>query len=349
MVEWLLRILGARQQRGSWKKPWSGRHRRLVLGVGGLLALGVVLSACGAATVSKVKPKKEFTVAFVPGVAHNSFYLSMEAPAKAEAAKLGIRLIWEAPATFSVEAEVPLLETLLSEHPNVLILTPDDPVALKAPVQEFISAGIPVITVDTTLADSSILLSRITSDGYEGGILAAQAIGKRCGDKGTTFAMGSNTSTTTQVQRANGFLKEMQKYPGMTVLPVQYDQHSSPIAASITAALLTSHPGMCGIFGTNNTAAEGIASAVLAAGLEKKVMIVGFDAGPGEVALLKGGVISTLIIQRPALEAVTAVQYAYDYLTGQRSKIRRSVDLNNVVATTADARSASIEKYYYGA
>jgi ribose transport system substrate-binding protein len=242
---------------------------------------------------------------------------------------------------------VPILQTLLAEHPSALIVTPDDPVALKAPIESFIQAGIPVITVDTELADSSIVTSQITSDGYQGGTLAADATAKSCGDKGTVFVMEADTTTTTLVLRGNGFLTEMKKYPGITVLPVQYDHHSIPTASSIASALLTSHPDICGIFATNNTAAEGISSALLEAGLSGKVFLVGFDAGPTEVSLLKGGTISELIIQQPALEATTAVQYAYDYLTGQKSKIQHTVELKNVVATHADANSPSIEKYYY--
>lgn len=321
-------------------------HRRVVAAAAGLAALGLIVSACGSPAVTKAK--KQFTVAFVPGVAHNDFYQTMKPAAEAEAHKLGIKLIWQAPATFSVEAEVPLLQTLLAEHPDVLIVTPDDPIALKTPLEDFISAGIPVITVDTTLADTSILLSHITSDGYQGGELAAKKIAAFCGGKGTTFAMGASTSVTTLVERANGFLHEMTKYPSMKVLPVQYDQHSIPTAESITAALLTAHPHICGVFGTNNDAAEGAGPAIETAGLAKKVDLVGFDAGPKEVAMLKSGVISTLIIQRPALEATIAVQYAYDYLTGHKSKIQHSVALSNVVATTADATSPAITKYYYG-
>lgn len=330
----------------------TGQCRKSIIPmVAGLLAVVLSAAACSSTSTSHVKSAsssaKGKTIAFVPGVARNSFYETMKAPAQEEASKLGMKLIWQAPSSFSVSAETPLLETILAEHPSVLIVTPDDPIAMKGPIEKFIHAGIPVITVDTTLDDTKILLSHITSDGYQGGELAAKEIASGCHDAGTTFAMGSSTNVTTLVERANGYLHEMKKYPNMKVLPVQYDNHSIANAGAITASLLTSHPHICGIFGTNNHAAEGIGPTLVR--LHKTdVKLVGFDAGPTEVSLLQSGVIETLIIQRPAEEARLAVEYAYDWLVGKRRLIKHSVALPNVIATTADSHSPTITKYYYG-
>ncbi len=75
--------------------------------------------------------------------------------------------------------------------------------------------------------------------------------------------------------------------------------------------------------------------------------MAGYDAEPLEVNLLKQGVINILVIQNPAMEGSLAVQYAYDALTGHKSAIKKSVLLPNVVATTANASSPMISKYYY--
>ena len=53
------------------------------------------------------------------------------------------------------------------------------------------------------------------------------------------------------------------------------------------------------------------------------------------------------MIQNAAEEGSLAVQYAYDYLTGNRSLIKKSVLLPNVVATTATADSPTVTPYYY--
>ena len=52
-----------------------------------------------------------------------------------------------------------------------------------------------------------------------------------------------------------------------------------------------------------------------------KVLVVGFDASPTEVALLKSGGINATIAQPAAEEGADAAQFAYDKLTGDTSGI----------------------------
>jgi ribose transport system substrate-binding protein len=93
--------------------------------------------------------------------------------------------------------------------------------------------------------------------------------------------------------------------------------------------------------------AEGVAKGVDAAGMKGKVFVAGYDAEPVQVALLKSGVINILVIQNPAEEGSLAVQYAYDFLTGHKSLIKKSVFLPNLVATTANASNPKITQYFY--
>ena len=57
-------------------------------------------------------------------------------------------------------------------------MDPTDPIAVTSVLKEFVAAGIPVISLDTTINDSSILVSRITSDNTQGGAAAADACAK---------------------------------------------------------------------------------------------------------------------------------------------------------------------------
>ena len=90
------------------------------------------------------------------------------------------------------------------------------------------------------------------------------------------------------------------------------------IAAAKTKAALQKNPDLKGVFGTNLFSAEGAASGVREAGA--KVKIVGFDAGPKQVADLKEGTVQALIAQRPADIGAQGVQQAYAALTGKPTK-----------------------------
>ena len=152
--------------------------------------------------------------------------------------------------------------------------------------------------------------------------------------------------STTDLRQA-GFLAEMKKYPNMQVVASDYDNDLLTTAEALSRSLILSHPKMVGIFGTNLYSAQGAGQGVAAAHEKGKVYVAGYDAEPAEITLLRQGIINILVIQNPAAEGALAVQDAYWALTGQKSLIKKSVLLPNVVATSANMNNPSISKYFY--
>jgi len=75
--------------------------------------------------------------------------------------------------------------------------------------------------------------------------------------------------------------------------------------------------------------------------------VVGFDASPTEVALLKKGQVSALVAQQAGTEGADAAQFAYDKLTGKSSAIQASVQLPDVLLTKSNVSQPSFAKYAY--
>lgn len=321
----------------------SGATRRAVgstLGI--VLALGVSHGALAAPASSKT-----LTIALVPGIVNDPFYITMEQGAMAEAKKLGVKLIWEGGNTFSPTTQIPVLQELLAEHPNALLVAPTSQKALVNPIKEYRAAHIPIITVDTTIKDHKLLVSRITCNSFEGGEDAAKTIAKAAHDKGDVAVINFEPGVSTAEERQKGFLAQIKKYPHMQVVAVEYDNNSPTKAFTQAQLIMLRHPHLVGIFGTNLFSAEGAGKAVAGSGKKGKVDVVGYDAEPDEVDLLKNGTISALIVQQPAKEGRLAVKYAYDVLTKQGVKIPKSVKIPNVIATTQNAADPAISKYFY--
>ena len=142
-------------------------------------------------------------------------------------------------------------------------------------------------------------------------------------------------------------IAEMKKYKNMTIVATEYDDDSPTKAFTQAQLLLLKYPHLKGIFATNVFSGEGVGKAVVSSGKKGRVDVVGYDAEPQEVKLLKQGVITTLIMQRPAEEGRLAVEYAHDILTGHASKVPASKELANVVATTKTASNPDVAKYFY--
>jgi ribose transport system substrate-binding protein len=289
----------------------------------------------------------KYTVALVPGDSTDPFYLSMESAASAEAAKLGMGFIWQGAATFSPEDQQPVLAALLARHPSALIVAPTDPAALTGTLAQFHSAGIPIVTVDTTITETSILTSRITSDNTQGGSAAADACATAMKGSGSAAVIYTTPGTTTTNARGQGFIAEMKaKHPTVTVY-TEYDNNSESTATSQVSSLLLAHSNLKCVFGTNDYAAEGAATAIQGAHDQSTVTIAGYDAEPQLVSLLKSHTISIIIAQKPADEAQLAVEYAYDALTGKTANVQASVQLPNVTMTQANIGEPGISQWIY--
>jgi ABC-type sugar transport system substrate-binding protein len=72
--------------------------------------------------------------------------------------------------------------------------------------------------------------------------------------------------------------------------------------------------------------------------------VVGWDASPAEVSLLKKGTLSATVAQQAAQEGAMAAQYGHDKLTGKTSAITFHLSLP-VLLTSANVSQES--KYYY--
>jgi ribose transport system substrate-binding protein len=321
-----------------------------------LAVTALAVAACSSAPASTggghstppASKASHFTIAYVPGATGVAFYDTLLSGMKAKAKALGMSVIYQGSPDFAPSAQTPVVDAVCTKHPSVLIVSPTDPTAMAPAINTCLSAGIPVITVDTGLTDTSKLTSAITNNNDSGGKAAAQYVGKALGGKGQVALMSLSPTATTQVERIQSFAREIKAaFPHITVLPVQYTAQATSSSETTARSILSAHPVVKAFFGSAEPNAEGVAAALKALGDTGKVINVGFDASPTEVGLLKSGGINATVAQPAAQEGADAAQFAYDKLTGRTSAITGSVQLPDVLITSQDAKLASFVKYFY--
>jgi ribose transport system substrate-binding protein len=287
------------------------------------------------------------TIAFGPGIDPEGYFISMNAGIQTEAKKLGgYNIILQGSPQYSPETQVPILQALLTKHLDAAIVAPTDVTALDPTLNQYKQDGIPLFLGDAGVADASLPVAVVQTDNYEGGVAAADAMAKAIGDHGTvaieSFVPGSGSGAP----RVSGFQAEMKKYPGITVLPVQYGKSDLSLAASQVGAELTAHPDLAGVFGANDASALGAGEAVHGAG--RKVVVVAYDADPDEVKNLKSGLFDILIAQHPYDEGVILMQEINDYFHGKKSAIKPMTRTPVTVVTRANMNDPSVAGYLYG-
>ncbi len=307
-------------------------RRRPIIGLLGLLLIGSFgLSACGSPTVAK----KPITIAFIPSLATDPFFISMQYGAQQEAKKLGVKLIWTGAGVYSPSAQLPYVDAVLAEHPSALILVPTDPKALIPPVEQARAAHIPVINVDTVIANTSLLASHITGDNVGGGKLAVKLLAQALGGKGQIYLMNGTPGATTEILRAQGVHTELKNYPGVQLVGTQYSEDQPSLAETEIRAVVTRYPNLGGVFAVDDTTAEGVIAGLAADGASKRVKLVAYDAEPAEVAALKNGTLLATVAQRPGVEGALAVLYAYDEVTHKTAAVVHSVIVADILLTAS--------------
>ena len=166
------------------RRPRSRRRQSATVGTGA--------SAAG----------KHYTIAYVPGATGVAFYDTLVAGMKTKAATLGMSVLYQGSPNFAPAAQTPIVDAVCTEHPNALVVSPTDPVAMAPAIDTCLNAGIPVITVDTGLSNTSKLTSEIT---HRQRLRAARSrrttSARRSAARAQVALLSLSPTATTQVER----------------------------------------------------------------------------------------------------------------------------------------------------
>jgi ribose transport system substrate-binding protein len=297
------------------------------------LAIAAAALACafgGQAHADAAHP----VIALLPGVT-DPFYFTMHRGAEKAAKEENVELLFQVPKAWNTTEQVPILKALIAKHPDVLLVSPVDKQQLIGPLKEAFDAGIKVITVDTYIGDghyqtgkgdADFPLSYIASDNLEGGRVAARALAKAIGDKGTVYCENNKPGISSTDARAEGFVDEMKKHPNIKVLQTLYNEDDANKAASHIAAVLARNPDLAGVFAANTFSGAGAAQGVKSAGKQGAIKVVVFDAIPGIDRDLKSGLVDIAIAQRPDDIGYFGVKYAVEALRGKKIPVYKGTD-----------------------
>jgi ABC-type sugar transport system substrate-binding protein len=310
-----------------------------------VLGLAVSLSACGSSGSGSSSGKK--TEELIVGTKSDDFYVTMECGAEREAKKLGISLTVTGPASFSIPEQKPLIDTAAVTKPDALLVAPTDSAALDPDLIRVQHGGTKIIFVDTSSSDMSIGLSRISSNNYYGGQLAADSLGKLIGGKGTVAVISVAQGVSTTDARVAGFEAEMKsKFPAVKLLPEQNDDADSvTTASSFIEGDITANPSLAGAFAANVITAQGTASGIAHARKTGKVKLATFDADPTQMSMMHSGTIQLAIAQEPALEGADAVEQGLNAIEGK--KVTKMIATPLIAITPANDNSPSVKPYIY--
>jgi len=299
--------------------------------------------------------QKKYTIALIPGLTTDGFYITMNKGAKEAADKLGVEYIFQGAPEFNPTLQIPVLNAVIARKPDAILIAPTDKQQLIAPLKRAADAGIKIITVDTFIGengqyqtgkgDADFPLSYVASDNVEGGRVAARALAAAIGNKGKVYVSNVKPGISTTDQREQGFKEEMKKFPNITVLETQFNDNDANKAASQLAAVLARNSDLAGVFGANLFSAVGASTGVKTSNKRGVINVVAFDCPESIINDIKTGDIDIAICQKPFEMGSVGVQYAVDVLNGKKVPARYGTGYTVISKSNVDSAEAKAAVY----
>jgi len=271
-----------------------------------------------------------------------NFWLKVKAGAEAAGRDLGVEVIWKGPQSeLDIAGQIGMVEDYINKKVDGIVLAACDTRGLIPTIEKALAAGIPLVTIDSGV-DSDLPASFIATDNILGASMAADELAKLLQEQGQVACIPIVPGAATSIMREQGFKERLPRYPGLKLVAVQYSQSEVATAMSVTENILTANPNLAGLFAASEAGTIGCAQALISRGVTGKVKLVGFDASPDQIKLLRQGVVQALIVQNPYQMGYQGVKSAVTLIKG--GQVEKRIDTGVTVVTLANVDTPEVQQ-----
>lgn len=255
----------------------------------------------------------------------HQFWQAVKLGAENAAKDLNVDITFEGPENESqVDKQIEMLQTALDKKPAAICLAALDSKAAIPLLEKAKEAGIPIIGFDSGV-DSDIPATTAATDNIAAAGMAADKMAELIGGSGEVAVIVHDQTSRTGIDRRDGFVKRMEeKYPNITIVDIQYGGGDQLKSTDLAKAIIGAHPNLKGFFGANEGSIIGVLNAVKELGMEKKIVVIGYDSGQQQMDAIRSGVESGAITQDPIGIGYKCVESAVKAIKGET--LPKSID-----------------------
>ncbi|WP_413991454.1 sugar ABC transporter substrate-binding protein [Labrys okinawensis] len=243
------------------------------------LSTGIAFAALAPATAQVKKPEDVRIVFVTHGQANDNYWTVVKNGMMAASKALGVKVEYQAPATFDVVKMGQMIEAATASKPDGLVVSIPDATALQGPIGAAKAAGIPVVVVDT--GEEQVKpwgLDLFVGGGSEydngvkaGGILAQAGVKE-------AMCVNHEVGNASLDKRCEGLTDGLKPSGGkVDIVAVTLDPTDAPRRVE---AFMKSHPGVDGMVLLGTTLAGPMLSMIDDRGYGGKIKIGTFDLSP---------------------------------------------------------------------
>ncbi|MCA0757845.1 rhamnose ABC transporter substrate-binding protein [Paenibacillus sp. N4] len=221
---------------------------------------------------------------------------------KAAVEELGHEAIIKAPDQPTAEAQIQMIEELISQKVDSIAIAANDPDALQPALVKAKNAGIEVLSLDSAVNAASRMVHVNQADPERIGRTLIQGVSEMIGGEGEIAILSATSQATNQNAWIEWMKKELEKpeYSKVKLVKVAYGDDLRDKSVSETEALLKSYPNLKGIIAPTTVGIAAAGKVLTDKGLKGKVHLTGLGL-PSEMAeYIESGVSEWMYLWNPS-------------------------------------------------
>ncbi|MCR5893995.1 MULTISPECIES: ABC transporter substrate-binding protein [Burkholderia] len=306
-------------------------------------------SACVFAVCSSGAYAAGGEIAVIAKTVNSNYWQNVQKGAKAAlGGAKGYTMTFQGPAAESdISGQVNMVDNAVTRHVAGIVLAPSDPDALVPAIKKAWEAHIPVVLIDSEIADAGkpYYQAFLSTDNEKAGALCAKALIDRVGQSGKIAIMSYVPGAGSEVSRVGGFRKYIESHSKLQVVGPYYSQSQMATALNQTTDVLSANPDLKGIFGANEPTAVGMGRALKQSGKAGKVVAIGFDGNEDLQGFVRDGTVQAIAVQGSWQMGNQGVRTALDVI--ERKPAPKLIDTGVVMVDKQNLDSQAAKNVLY--
>jgi rhamnose transport system substrate-binding protein len=232
--------------------------------------------------------------------------------------EVGGEAIVKAPDQPTAEAQIEMIEELISQGVASISIAGNDPDALQPALQKAMNEGIKVLSLDSAVNPQSRMVHVNQADPERIGRIQIQAIYDMIGGEGQIAILSATSQATNQNTWIEWMKKELEedKYKDIELVKIAYGDDLRDKSVSETEALLQTYPDLKGIIAPTTVGIAAAGKVLTDKGLKDKVKLTGLGL-PSEMAeYIESGVCEWMYLWNPIDVGYLAGYAAHNLVNG---------------------------------
>jgi inositol transport system substrate-binding protein len=237
------------------------------------------------------------------------FFVAVKRELDAEAGRLGVMIAVEDGQSNSAKQTADI-QAAITGGAQGIILAPNDVNALAPGVEEVIKAGIPVVTLDRRVDSTSVKVPHVGADNVAGGRIMAQWVIDAFPNGARILLITGQLGSSPSIDRTRGIKETLGAAGGKyQIVAEQSATWKREQGLTVTQNVLTSLGGQSlqAVVAESDEMALGALEALRSSGVSG-VKVIGFDATPEALKLIRSGDMAATVEQSPKAQARTALE-----------------------------------------